>query len=269
MDFITGERFIKLGDFVYMPERVSDYHLPNTFNVSALREVNTVYTHTMYARELLNIIRKLDHKFVLVTHNCDEKVDDSYNIPDNVVQWFSQNVAVRHPRLQSLPIGLENYKWTIKVHKQEIMLKKLSTEKQRRNLVYVNHNIATNVKEREKPYLLLAGKPWVTAVWGKNGHHFEKYIDDVYHHRFVICPAGNGIDSVRLWETLYMGSIPIVKKSINTEFYEDLPICFVNDWEDITIDFLAHEVHRILTTVWNTEKLQFEYWKSKIKSYDK
>ena len=79
-----------------------------------------------------------------------------------------------------------------------------------------------------------------------------------------MCPNGNGVDTHRLWETLYLKSIPIVKHSINADFYFDLPIVFVNDWKEITKDFLINEYDRIASANWNLEKLNFDYWKNKI-----
>ena len=63
-----------------------------------------------------------------------------------------------------------------------------------------------------------------------------------------------------------MGSIPIEKRNINNQFYTDLPICFVDQWEEVTESFLIKEYTRIKEGVWNMEKLGFDYWKDKIHS---
>jgi hypothetical protein len=86
----------------------------------------------------------------------------------------------------------------------------------------------------------------------------------VYNHKFVISPEGNGIDTVRTWECLYMGTIPIEKRNINNQFFTDLPICFVNTWEEITEDFLNQEYERIKNATWKMQMLTFEYWKYRI-----
>jgi hypothetical protein len=72
------------------------------------------------------------------------------------------------------------------------------------------------------------------------------------------------MDTHRVWEALYLGCIPVMKKDINNQFYTDLPICFVNDWDDITKDFLLMERACIKTRSWNMDKLNFSYWKNKI-----
>jgi hypothetical protein len=53
---------------------------------------------------------------------------------------------------------------------------------------------------------------------------------------FVICPEGNGIDTHRLWEALYLKTIPIIKKNKISPFLQkaNLPILILNDWSDLT-----------------------------------
>ena len=55
------------------------------------------------------------------------------------------------------------------------------------------------------------------------------------------------------------------KRNINNSFYEGkLPICFVDDWSELTSDFLESEYERIKNTHWNLEMLTFTFWKNKI-----
>jgi hypothetical protein len=61
-----------------------------------------------------------------------------------------------------------------------------------------------------------------------------------------------------------MGTIPIEKRNINNSFYTDLPICFVNDWEEITEEFLNNEYEIIKNNNFNFDKLDFDYWRKKI-----
>jgi hypothetical protein len=69
----------------------------------------------------------------------------------------------------------------------------------------------------------------------------------------------------REWETLYMGNIPIMKRDLNMIHYEGkLPILLVNDWKDVTEDFLNLQYDLIKAKQWNEEMLTFTYWKNKI-----
>jgi hypothetical protein len=273
MEFIVGEKFYDLADFIFSSDitedRNEDYNKQvNTFDINKLHGINIVYLHTMYKNQFFDLIRHLDNKFIVITHNSDININNVENLPENVIKWYSQNVNCKDDRLESLPIGLENSKWFINIQKQKKILDKSKTEKNIKNLVYMNHNMNTNLQERRAPYRLLYDKKFVTTEFGTNGQNYENYIDNIYNHKFVICPEGNGIDTHRKWETLYLNSIPIEKKSINNSFYTDLPICLINNWEEITEDFLDKEYDRIINSKFNLDKLHITYWKNKILKHD-
>jgi hypothetical protein len=202
-----------------------------------------------------------------VTHNSDFPINQEVfnQKPSNIISWFSQNVEYLNPILKSIPIGLENSIWFTDINKKGKILDKINENKNIKNYLYINHNIRTFPQDRNEPYQIFKNKEWVTMVNGFNGQNFNQYLDSIYNHKFVLAPRGNGIDTHRLWECLYLGAIPITKKIINSSFYEDLPICFVDKWSDITEDFLNKEYERITNTRWDLEKLNFDYWKNKIK----
>jgi hypothetical protein len=268
IDFIQGEKFIGLAEFVFAPEGAKDCNtLVNTFCHCGLKEKNIVYTHTMYVRQLFEKIRGLKCSFILITHNCDTNVDGTFDVPDNVIKWYSQNVDVENPKIESIPIGLENGKWFKTVAKRDKMQKKLTERKHYKNLVYLNSNVKTNPSERQPLYDLFKDKPWVTSSYGVNGIGFEEYLDSIYNHKYVFCPRGNGIDTHRLWETLYLGSVPIVKKSINTWFYNEMPILYVNNWDEVNEALLLNMWNMFDGSEWDRDMLTFEYWKNRIWSF--
>ena len=219
---------------------------------------------------------KVSGDFVLISHNSDGCVShnpldvndaDSKLMPDNLMHWFAQNVDVTDQRIESIPIGLENTHWFPELHKKHSMLRTLGRLRTVRNLVYMNHNIGTNADKRLQPYQLLEGKSWVTTEHGGNGGRFDEYITNIYTHQFVICPDGHGLDTHRVWETLYMGSIPIQKRNVNNQFYTDLPILFVDDWQEVSESYLQAWLTLSIGIKWNMEKLTFGYWKHKIQNY--
>lgn len=220
--------------------------------------------------------------FILVSHNGDGSITNNptridkfnsndvdfknINLPHNLIKWYSQNVDVVHEKVISIPIGLENSQWFPEIQKEQKILDISKKQPIYKNLLYINHNISTNPKERSSPYEYFKNKSWTTLVHGYNGRNFDQYLNDIHSHKFVLCPEGNGIDTHRTWETLYIGSIPIEKRNKNNIFYIDLPICFVDKWEDISEDFLNFEYDRIKNSTWNLKKLDLDYWKNLINS---
>jgi hypothetical protein len=219
------------------------------------------------------------NEFVLISHNSDGNVTrnsprinsgsstdcdiTSINIPDNLIKWYSQNVDVDHPKIESIPIGIENKCWFPEVQKYEKMMDIKNTKKVYKNLLYINFNINTNLKEREPLYRMFSGLPWVTIEMGGNGSRFDNYLNNIYNHKYVLSPRGNGIDTHRTWETLYVNSIPIEKRNLNNRFYSDLPILFVDDWSQVTRDLLETEFEKLKDNN-SKDMLTFEYWNDKI-----
>jgi len=270
-DIIQGDKFKGLANHIFAPVIKSrgDYdNLQNTLNLHNLCNGDIIYTHTMYAKQLFDILPFNSGDLILVTHNSDINVDNklAFEVPNCIVKWFTTNVNTYDKRVESIPIGLENNRWMTKVNKIEKMIQKKQDPKRIKNHVYMNHNIDTNCKERLKPYTVLNGRSFMTIEKGHNGKDFDNYLDNLYQHQFMICPEGNGIDTHRTWEALYMGTIPIEKRNLNNRFYEDLPICFVDDWEEITDSFLEKAYHRIYNTEWDLKELEFNYWNTKILS---
>lgn len=273
--WIQGSLFKSLAKWHYAPARLiipgdkyrtdvnnlpfGDYRfLKNTLDLQQLKDGDIIYTHGFYVDQLFE--KPIKQKYILITHNADNNIEIAP--PQNVLMWFAQNVNIVHPRVKSIPIGIENDFWL--KDKKKLMQQKLKDKKNFKRMLYVNHNVKTNPKDRQKPYDLFSGKAWATVNTGSNGQGFENYLDNIYNHPFVICPSGNGIDTHRTWECLYMNTIPIEKRNINNQFYTDLPILFVDDWEEITERLLHDSFMRMTSETWNLEKLTFEYWQNEI-----
>ena len=268
MDWIQGNKFQEIATYTYAPEVLlkHDYaKIPNNLDIEKLKDGDIIYCagFIVYKKALLELIKDTK-QVVLISHNCDEGIDDSFEVPDNVIKWYGQNIKVVHPRIESIPTGLGNNRWQPKKMKKEKLLKKATEKKTFRNLVYMDHRTWNNPKERIRPYEVLGNKPFVTSFTDNHMVSYEMYIDNVYNHRFVVSPEGNGVQTHRTWEAMYLRSIPIEKKNINNTFYTDLPICFVDDWEQVTESFLINWLIDNQDRKWNMDMLYFQYWKDKI-----
>ena len=200
-----------------------------------------------------------------------------YPITDVLVEiyepqlWFTVNKQTNRQNVFSLPLGITNNTNETRLHliygNLDCMVDVMKEKIDNINLVYMNINISTYPVERQLVWDLLKDKHWVTLGTIENSIEGRtQFLKDIKAHSFVVCPRGNGLDTHRLWETLYMGSIPIVKKDIGYAEFEDLPICFVNDWNEVTREWLESEKERIMNKEWNMDKLKISYWIDKINS---
>ena len=66
-----------------------------------------------------------------------------------------------------------------------------------------------------------------------------------------------------MWESLYFGSIPIIKKHRCFEGYQDLPILYVDSFNEVNKDLLSKFMDNLDIEKINLEKLDVRYWKKK------
>jgi hypothetical protein len=104
---------------------------------------------------------------------------------------------------------------------------------------YFYFNTRTNLTER------LACKEEIEKcglVFERPQSNFEEYLKHLSTFKYAICPPGNGIDSHRIWECLYLGVIPIVKRSVFTEkLKEKIPcVIILNSWTEFSPQVLRN-----------------------------
>jgi hypothetical protein len=61
-------------------------------------------------------------------------------------------------------------------------------------------------------------------------------------YNFCICPEGNGFDTHRLWEALYVKTVPIVIQSEFTKILQknNVPLVILNTWDDLNVSNLNY-----------------------------
>ena len=209
---------------------------------------------------------------ILISGHSDYEIDElTFNkYKSNYDKWFSINVNYDNEKLIPLPLGITNNTNETQLHpiygNTEIMINISENTYKKEYLLYMNFNINTHF-ERENLYSTFKNYEW--CYEGIIHNSFEgrkKFLEDISKSKFVLCPRGNGIDTHRLWETLYMKSIPIVKYHITHKNLKDLPILFINDWSEISKEFLESKYEEIIHKEWNMEKLKISYWLNLIKN---
>lgn len=223
---------------------------------------------------LFDYSKKLTHPFCMITHRGDLPVTSDMFLEAKknplLIKWFGQNINCEpDEKLTSIPIGLENDHHYPSVEKRK-KIRKASFESMSKiptKLLYMNFSFWTNQAERYSAYESFVGKSWVTdeCLHAMVQENYSHWLSQVLDHHYVLCPRGNGIDTHRLWETLYMGRIPIALNDRNTRYYEDLPILLVDKWSDVTPKLLEENIERFSdTSKFNMDMLKFSWWSSLI-----
>jgi hypothetical protein len=237
------------------------------------------------------ILPKINKKFVLVSGDSDLCVpiealnSKQFNILLNnpfLIKWFLQNTRLQYnDKLVQLPIGLDyhsinenkecNWKMShegCSPKEQEIILINIKDNSkpfyERIPKIYVNFTISSDrFNDRKESlnkipeYLLIKHMDFIkrTNNW-KN----------ITNYAFVLSPFGNGMDCHRTWETLCLGSIPIVKALNFKKMFEDLPILNVENWSDINEELLIKTIEEFKNKEFNYKKLELSYWVNQIKN---
>lgn len=257
--FLSGDAFRAYCDYVFDEE-------DSSLNPLAVQPNSTIFVKTDYlGRFFQQIHPRIPHKYILVSHNSDCSAPGDYVQfleDEKLIAWFAQNVGATHPKLHPIPIGIANRYWG---HGNGQIVKNVQSSKpSHKHLLYLNFAIGTFPQERQLVHSLLAHAPFSYHASSKK---FKDYLRDLASCKFIASPRGNGLDTHRLWESLYVGSYPIVKSSSLDPLYADLPVVIVNDWTEVTQEFLDRKYQELQARTFSLDKLYIDYWIRLIDSY--
>lgn len=190
--------------------------------------------------DLLDLCSKFtEQKFVIFTAFEDTPLDDYIwdKIPDNVLAIHSANGVIFGGKVHPFPHGIERKMYEGYNH-HELLLNAMESNTEPNKLLFVAHR--TDTGNRASIGELFKDKDWATVTHLT----YEEYLDGIQDHKFVLCPSGNGIESARNWETLYLRRVPIFKDHpYLREMFKDFPALFVNDWNEVTEELLLANEH--------------------------
>ena len=105
------------------------------------------------------------------------------------------------------------------------------------NNIFLNFTITAPVRINCKKIL----SEFITWIENKE---YGDYLNTLASYRYCICVEGNGLDTHRFWECLYLKVIPICLKNQWTERnYKKFPMIFLNDWNELkNYNFSENEI---------------------------
>tara|TARA_R110000822_G_scaffold231385_1_gene363349 strand:- start:26 stop:850 length:825 start_codon:yes stop_codon:yes gene_type:complete len=208
------------------------------------------------------VMPQIRNNVIILTHNSALGINERYIgfLNNNkVICWYAQNANFDHPRLFSIPLGIANLRWT---HGDIAKIDKVNEmQLQKKNLVYMNFDLQTNISERTKVYDMFVDKDYVLKGSKKS---FEEYLNDLARCKFTLSPPGAGIDCHRIWESIAVGTIPIVENCHNISFHTKMPILVIDDWRCLSQEFLEHKYYFLCSELYNKSPLYLDYWIQKI-----
>ena len=281
-EVLTSNNFAKSSDLVYS-EIITNNDFENlklddisiidknerfTFykkNKFSLTENTIIFSNSLMIESLFNDLRNINFKNLkLITSQTDRMINKQLfeKMPNCISKWYSVNVNYENEKLIPIPLGLANN------YSPKNLLSKdfegTNFETMKIDKIYVNFNKYTNLKERHNLYDLFENFNWTTI--DRKILDFNEYQENLKNHKFVLCPWGNGIDTHRIWEALYSGSIPVIKDHITFKCLESLPVIFIDDYINLNYDYLIHKSNELKPISINDEFLNLNYWINKVRN---
>lgn len=252
-DIISGNDFKNLCD---------DFIDESKPSINLSKRPSKIFLYTDWVEPFIaKILPNINFDFNLVTHNADRTVG-SYCLPllndSRLLHWYGMNCSIEHPKLTPIPIGIANEKWA---HgKKEILRKVMNTDVVKTNRIYCNFNPHTSPL-RQGIKEMLSRYPFVDI--DNTNLSFEEYLLKLKSYKYVISPPGNSVDCHRIWESIYVGTVPIILKNIATNTFSDnLPIITLNSYVDLDLNELDN-LYKLVSNR-KTEMADFNFYRNLI-----
>ena len=234
---------------------------------------NIIFCKTDYLFDEFEYIKKLENDVILISGNSDYPIDDFRfsKKPKNVKVWYAQNALVNDDNLIPIPIGIENklpayrdghgigYYDRVSL-KEDLVLRNSQVAPTKK--IYANFKISTNYNYRSLVRDVCLKSDYID--WDEPNLSLVEFFDKILDYEMIVCPAGNGVDTHRLWEVLYSNRIPITIKVGDFkiyELYDKLPIIVLDNIEDLyNIDLIEKKLEKIKNNEYDLSILDISYW---------
>lgn len=261
--FLSGDSFGDLCDYVAYPPRFRNV----TQSYKDLKEARVVFCPSDRLDQFFaDFYGSINAKIVIAGNSDHEFHFRPVNIPKSVKALYLQNSFVSDDsHIFTLPIGIENLKLGMNGKP---------------------HNFGNPSSVSIKSTKVLFG-PFSNThpdrVKVQNYFSRSSELHDFLDHRlppksfsnlvksysYVAAVRGNGVDTHRLWESLYLGTVPIVGRDSWSESLAklNLPVKLIDEWAVENIELIVKNEKAKIFDPAKYPALWISYWSSKLRSH--
>lgn len=223
--FISGDSFRALADFVHDET--------GSFDPAKVKKGDIVFVGNPFMKDYFGTLHKrISNPYILIQHNGDFVVDDSIAelLDEKIICFFAQNTVVEHKKIIPIPIGVTNKYWSVAgmpwTYNRKIITNKIPR-------IFFSFSPETNPKEREPAILYLKNHKCTDRP--ENFLAANEHTKLLNRYAFIASPPGQGPESARTWEALYMRTIPITKPFVGINYFTQLglPIWTLRNWNEL------------------------------------
>lgn len=256
--------------------------------------------------KLENYLEKINKKFKIISDFDDfcvpsDKRNNNLLIDkfekicnnNNLIEWYAVNYnsnIKKYDKIKYLPLGLDYHTIAEKNHWGE---KKTTPYNQEKILINIYNNSLRNNQRKNKCFMCSS----INNSYSLKKAGYVNYDrDDInkklknnknvdicngflprtqlwktfVKYKFVIAPAGNGMDTHRLWEALFLGCIVIVQETGLDNLMREFPVVIVKDFNEINeknLELWGNIYSNMCHDKQIRQKYYTKYWFNKISTF--
>lgn len=262
-EIITGERIQISCDITFSTRESIEFHksLKGTgvkvafydfFDLDCLKGVKTVFIYTHHISHFIKMVLPiLEEPITLYTTNSDDEFNCLKILDcDMILKVYATNCSIKHPKLQIIPIGIANSMYVHGDLTKVFSLASTTYFYKKTKKFYININENTH-PFRNKVMDVVREKGLTTFT----NQNYNTYLNTLNDHMFCLCIRGNGNDTHRFWEALYLGVIPVlISDEIPLEFLEQLTMTHVPfiqmsllEFSNTNKDFFNEKLYNVIS----------------------
>lgn len=154
---------------------------------------------------------------------------------------FATNLVNESEIVSSIPLGLESPSYRSGGSLRDFKRTPTNSPRKRAITFLVSWNSETNLGAREAALSAFKSSPF--SFYSSKRLTHQTFHRLVRKSLFLPCPPGNGLDTHRIWECLYLGAVPIVHKDHAFAALNGWPIWIVADWNE-ALSFSREELEQ-------------------------
>jgi hypothetical protein len=259
--FLSGDLFASKAD-------ISVFAHPNSSANPSKRVVSNA--EVIYCRSdrladfFSDYAGSINARVLLFGNSAEDFYSFEYSLPNSVKMVFLQNMGFTDRRFSCLPVGIENKRHAKNGLPSLFAPKYASLEK--KNEILVGPLGKTHSEREELENLKYQDGPW---SYLENRMSPKAFAAISAKYKFIAAPRGRGIDTHRFWESIYRGSIPIVKKSEWSEnlSYLNIPFFQTDAWDSELLRNIIDSSARFAPNPKLIADIWWPKWESRVRTY--
>jgi len=151
--------------------------------------------------------------------------------------FFSEIYCVNYRQetndfVKNLPLGLESQRYRSAGQMRDFKKIPSFEPLMRPYGILVAWNDETFVSERKEAREVLRNLPFVYEFGNRVPARMIHRI--MRKSKLIACPRGNGVDTHRFWESLYLGAVPVVLREHRLKNQDEWPLLEIDSWQQIS-----------------------------------